>query len=392
MEIFRIIQQNSLNLSCCPGSCLYTSYQLLLEKRDDKRIFLITDGYITNKYEIELAEKVISNCQIEGINVMAIGVGQFPLGIDKIFPNCCYSPNISMLPASLIGYFHHKTYSESEEKIPEKYIKDNKFDYESLYSYIDQEQNDKILVKSIKESDICLYNLFFTNNIVKIIEKDAYVTIKDPRAQIYRDGIFEGHKILVVILYLGGYILNNEIKDENINEQIFRENTGKVLKDKGFDYDLSFSYEEATNKITSRTKDGFCPYSEIWIFCSDGSGETPKGGKKEYQVKRERNEKTIIPFLEIVSEYNRNGGLLLIFCDNEPFTFEAKLLLKDYLRFDENENKGNKSANFIMKGNYNTTDKNEKIIKVFEKNNDVKKNKIGSFSNDIFCDSPRAFK
>lgn len=140
-------------------------------------------------------------------------LGQFPLGIDKIFLNCCYSQNINMLPESLIGYFHHKTYSESEEKILEKYIKDNKFDYESLYSYIDQEQKYKILVKSIKESDIYLYNLFFTNNIVKIIEKDAYITIRDPRAQIYRDGVFEGHKILVIILYLGGYILNNEIKD-----------------------------------------------------------------------------------------------------------------------------------------------------------------------------------
>lgn len=80
MEILRIIQHNSLNLSCCSGSCLYTSYQLLLEKRDDKRIFVITDGHTTNKYEIELAEKVILNCQIEGINVMAIGVGTIPFG------------------------------------------------------------------------------------------------------------------------------------------------------------------------------------------------------------------------------------------------------------------------------------------------------------------------
>ena len=38
-----------------------------------------------------------------------------------------------------------------------------------------------------------------------------------------------------------------------------------------------------------------------------------------------------------MSEYNRNGGPLLIFCDNEPFTFEANLLLKEYLGFDENK-------------------------------------------------------
>ena len=131
MEIFRIIH-NSLNLSCCPGSCLYTSYQILLEKRDEKKIFIITDGYITNKYEIELAEKIISNCQIEGINLTAIGVGQFPYGIDKIFPNCCYSPNINMLSKALFGYFHNRSYSSSDDNITEKCVKDNKFIFASL--------------------------------------------------------------------------------------------------------------------------------------------------------------------------------------------------------------------------------------------------------------------
>ena len=97
-------------------------------------------------------------------------------------------------------------------------------------------------------------------------------------------------------------------------------NTGNVLKTKGFICDLSFSYEEATKKLTSITEERYCPYSEVLFFCSDVSGETPKGGVPQYQVKRETNEKTIIPFLEFVSEYNRKGGPLLIFCDNEPFT------------------------------------------------------------------------
>ena len=59
-------------------------------------------------------------------------------------------------------------------------------------------------------------------------------------------------------------------------------------------------------------------------------------------------------------------------------------LLKEYLNF-ENENKGNKSSNFIMKGNYNTPNPKVKIIKVFYKN---MKSFNGSFLNDENYISP----
>ena len=35
-EIINIIN-DEVNLSCCPGSCIYTAYQLLLERREDKK-------------------------------------------------------------------------------------------------------------------------------------------------------------------------------------------------------------------------------------------------------------------------------------------------------------------------------------------------------------------
>ena len=137
--------------------------------------------------------------------------------------------------------------------------------------------------------------------------------------------------------------------------------------------------------MISSNPDGKCPYSETWIFCSDGSGETPKGGKADYQVNKEKNSTSIIPFLETVSEYNRKGGALLLFCDNEPFTFEANLLLQEYLNF-EFEKKGKKGANFIMKGNYNTLKKEDKIIEAFNpnKNNSYK----GCFRAGHFIESP----
>ena len=57
-EIINIINEE-VNISCCPGNCLYTAYKLLLERREYKKIFLITDGFVTDKYEIELVLNLI---------------------------------------------------------------------------------------------------------------------------------------------------------------------------------------------------------------------------------------------------------------------------------------------------------------------------------------------
>ena len=75
-EIINIINEE-VNISCCPGSCLYTEYKLLLGRREDKKIFLITDGFVTNKYEIELVLNLIQNIGNEGIDFVSIGVGGF---------------------------------------------------------------------------------------------------------------------------------------------------------------------------------------------------------------------------------------------------------------------------------------------------------------------------
>ena len=50
-EIINIINEE-INFSRCPGSSINTAYQLLLERRVEKKIFLIADGFVTNEYEI----------------------------------------------------------------------------------------------------------------------------------------------------------------------------------------------------------------------------------------------------------------------------------------------------------------------------------------------------
>ena len=101
-EILYLIQ-NELSFSCNPGSCLNAAYNLLQEKRNSIKLFLITDGYINSEFEIKHALSLIYKLENENIDLITIGVGSFPKRINYIFPVCCYSPQIQNFQDCLIS-------------------------------------------------------------------------------------------------------------------------------------------------------------------------------------------------------------------------------------------------------------------------------------------------
>ena len=109
------------------------------------------------------------------------------------------------------------------------------------------------------------------------------------------------------------------------------------------------------------------PNSELWLFCSKGDGSLP-------EIAKDKNSNKITTFLKVVAEFNEKGGALLLFCDNHPFTLEANLLLKEYIKFEE----GN--INFEMKGCYNNEKPEERFI--YEK--DTQSSKNGFFKPEHF--------
>ena len=331
-EIISIINEE-INYSCCPGSCVYTAYKLLSEKREDKKIFLITDGFVSNKYEIQLVLRLIENCENEGIDFVTIGVGSFPNGIKEIYPNCCYSPTIRNLQDSLFSCFFYSKDSLSNSFEPILLLKGfNEETKEQLKNIIHKKPKDKKLEKSINGAPTSDYLRMIQNENTANLEGFKKI-IANPKDEPYYDD-FDDFKILVVILYLG-----NEKHDMNITTDFFEKNAGKALKKKGFKYDIVYSYGDAIKKL-SALENNNCPYSEVWIFCSRGDGSLPNKAED-----KDPNKITI--FLEMVADFNKKGGALFLFCDNYPWVLEANLLLKEYLKLEEGNNK------FEMKGSYN---------------------------------------
>ena len=355
-ELILIINDN-LNYSCNPGTSLFTAYRLLLERKQDKKIFLITDGFIDNEYEIYLTYDLIKKFEINEIEFCTIGVGLYPYGLDKIFPKCCYSLSLNKLNECLSICLENSLNSTSDKITPSISSFKNDFDDEKLKEFlVDKDVQDKELIKSLESQEINLLESLFIYEESYFKEGKVNKKIKNPHNEPYIDGLFENIfgnniiRILIIILYVG----KEDNDDKNINEQKFIENTGANLEKKGLKYTIVFNYRDAINELTAE-ENGHCKYLEAWLFCSNGSGNEKEGRQIYYSennsrggdgknITREDNEYDLIPFLETVSEFNRKGGALALFCDNEPFVLEANLLLKEYLQL--------KNINFEMKGNY----------------------------------------
>jgi len=101
---------------------------------------------------------------------------------------------------------------------------------------------------------------------------------------------------------------------------------------------------------------------------------------------KDKDSNKIIPFFKCIKEFNNNGGGLLLFCDNEPFTLETNILLSEYLDF-EDEYGFKVKPNFTMKGNYNQPDFNKKYVVAFNYNN-INNNKNGTFKSEVKLPPP----
>jgi hypothetical protein len=142
----------------------------------------------------------------------------------------------------------------------------------------------------------------------------------NPEQEPYNDGLFEGFQILIVCLYMGAYEKNNQITKE-----VFDRDCGRVLRRKGFRYTFVCSYGEGITELV-RDTGGRCPFTQLWLFSSPGYGELPTEA-------RDKDIHKIVPFLKAVTDFWMAGGSLLLFCDNDPYTFEVNYLLSDYITF-----------------------------------------------------------
>jgi hypothetical protein len=121
---------------------------------------------------------------------------------------------------------------------------------------------------------------------------------------------------VIVCLYTGWR--EDGPKIDGFTESEFGKMCGDSLLCKGFDYKFTYSYDDAIKKLTKVNAERRCPYSELWLLSSVGTGVLSSKAK-------DKDSDKIIPFLEAVKDFWIGGGGLLLFCDDVPYKVDVRM-------------------------------------------------------------------
>jgi MoxR-like ATPase len=282
-----------------------------------RRIIALTDGIVTVPDQVLLLKSALSKCEEGGIDVLGIGVGIAPVHLDALFPVALYCPNPSdlgramacalgvsggvtsnpIVPLPVIGLFEDLAQNAAKELCGLPRL------CPSLASAIQDQCFSQDFFERIGSPD----HLFVKGSVVGLTQ--------NPEDEPYHDDIFSDFQILIVCLYMGANEANNRI-----TKKIFDEQCGAILHRKGFLYTFVCSYGEALVELR-KVENGHCPYTQLWLFSSEGYGDLPDEA-------RDKRKDLIIPALTAIADFWRQGGGLLLFCDNEPYNFEVNHLLE----------------------------------------------------------------
>ena len=134
---------------------------------------------------------------------------------------------------------------------------------------------------------------------------------------MYVKGGFKGLKILIGQFW---DCTLSKTESEWVNKRYLLERYDKdkeCLKEVLDYYSMEIVIKDNYKECIEELKTG--EYIEHWIICSDGSGKLPNKG----------NSNLIGQYIKALVNYWSNGGSLVFWNDNEPFTFECNLFLEE---------------------------------------------------------------
>ena len=294
----------------------YTSY-----------LFILTDG-LYDESEYKRLLRAVSNCIKSGLNVFGIGIGTYPIRIEKLFPQVIYCPNPYDLNKAIANFFG-----------------DSISGVKSEMSFLEYKEKDHFLLLNNKITNIInnsqklnFQNLF--NQLKKVeTETDAFLLVSNPEDDMVDIGVdiktdtpgqdllkkneLKGMKILIVMLWS-----KNLNPDEN--QCVHKDYLTKVspqskacLKDAldylGVTMDIVENYRDAINKLTSKDDKGNCPYYACWIINGPPYNELPDGSKEGYLLGQ---------FLEVLKLFWEAEGALIFLAEGWKLQYQTNEFLK----------------------------------------------------------------
>ena len=305
------------------GCNLFDALQLAFKLKSMNSVkkyytFVLTDGMFDQK-EIDLLQDYVSFCEESSLEVYGIGLGYYPKGIEKIFNKCIWSLNPFMILKAMTVFFGNsekhletiplfgfekKNVGEVLTKFTTIINKLNSYqEYKTLYGFLD---GLPLLVESLDE---------VTNPDTADETGTANPEINESNTMC-KKGAFEGFKILIGMFW--SHTLS-KTESEWVDKKYLLERfdkTKECLKEVLDYYSIEIVIKEDYKECIQELQTG--NYYAHWIICGDGCGKLPNGG----------NANLVGQYIEVLKLYWINGGSLIFWNDNEPFTYECNLFLE----------------------------------------------------------------
>ena len=294
-------------------------------------LFVLTDGLFEEEKQDQLKE-IIAKLVQTNMHVIGIGLGIFPFGINNIFGQAIYDINPMNLLNSILSILEGNI-SDSNEM---NYIQNEEENAENISLTIKkliENKNYKYvkLREELKNSPLTINCYDMLNEEIEggYDEQGRRLNpIGDEIGLLKKDSL-EGQNILLVMLW------SCEItKEENsllhpyyidhTNEQNSKCISG-VLSYMGVKVKYVLNYVDAINEITKKDKNGKCNYYSVWVLCGPDINQLPDKSEYPGLVKK---------FIDCLILYWEKGGAVALFCENEPFFFQANMFLEN-VRFKE---------------------------------------------------------
>ena len=353
------------------GSCLSSAlnfvYNINKERNEyTKILFVLTDG-LAEKNEQIYVSKIIHYCNQLNMNIIGIGIGSYPIGIENIFEKIIYTIDPSNLLLGISGFFEQIHSSTSEKMIG--------FEYQAKMSEIQDiikklSKNKEIyfnnLIKELKKIEVNYTTFDFFNKPVPLEKhfsnlNQAVNPEENENTLMIKENYLKDKKILIVMLWtydLNPSKENKEVKPENlfrskkINSYLNNKNDGinKICVESavdifGLEIYVVLDYENAIKELTRKNENNQCDYNVVWIMC---------GPQKAILPNTKSDPNLIGEFMKVIDIFWSHGGSLVFFADGDPLFYQVNLFLENAaFPIDDEEDKEDNDENNDDEDSYN---------------------------------------
>ena len=382
------------------ASAIRAAFNLNRARRSDytSYIFVLTDG-LYSASERDRIIGVVNNCFSKNINIFGIGVGIYPIGIEKLFPQVIYSRNPYKLIEGISLFFGDiSKYKDIQMKAfvmkidTEKILKN----FEEIPEHIKNPKFRK-LKEELSEITITLESYPF---FIKEIDNKDENNPEGENASMYEKDFYSGQKILFAMFFSCDLKSQNgepnnedekKIHPKYITTKIGNEECiSSVLEYYGYSIKVVTNYEEAINELCKTNRENKCEYNSLWVVSGKEIPDLPSNNgdiNAPYYVEQ---------FVDCAIQFWKNGGSLVLLGENDPYTFQINLILKK-LVFPNGKNIGFQIGGNHLGGKILEPDKSGDLNKkktfnkkIQEKNN-VQRESIAKHLKKIFEGKTVAF-